>query len=181
MDFKTKPASREDIRGIAKIVRKIFEDCISEDGLYVDAIKCLELVHEKFKEVSNITVEICEDEELGNNPGRCTPDFEGNYHIQIKESVYERATNGSGGDRMHIMHEISHPIMCIFGYTPILNREFLNKELKAFESMEWQAKALAGEIMMDYDKTRGMSVLKLQSYCGVSLDAARYRKNNYNY
>ena len=76
---------------------------------------------------------------------------------------------------MHIIHEIAHAFLCLLGFTPILDRQFKNNSLRAFESMEWQAKALAGEIMMDYEKTKRMSVLELSLKCGVSEDSAMNR------
>lgn len=172
MDYKTKSISRNKIRRIAKLFREEFHECLSKDKLYFDVIRCFEIINFKYP---NVTTEICDDEELGDNPGRCIPDFKGNYHIKIKNSVYEGAKNGTGGYRTHIIHEISHAFLCMLGYTPILDREFNNKELRPFESMEWQAKALAGEILMDYELTKGLNILQLEIYCGVSIDGAIFR------
>jgi Zn-dependent peptidase ImmA (M78 family) len=104
--------------------------------------------------------------------GNCTPDYQGHYHIKIKESVYEGACEGIGGYRMHIMHEIAHAFLCLLGFTPILDRQFKNNALKPYESMEWQAKALAGEILMENELTKGMSAEELINKCGVSLEGA---------
>lgn len=172
MDYKTKRMSRVQIRLLAGIVRNVFKECISHDGLYVDVVKMFELVPYKF---DNITVEVVDDDVLKNNPGRCNPDFKGNYHIEIKESVYQGAIEGKGGYRTHIAHEISHAFLCMVGYTPICDRSFKNCELRACESMEWQAKALAGEILMENELTRGMSKKELMEKCGVSEDGAKNR------
>lgn len=172
MDYKTKKISRNKIRFIAKIYRKVFHDCISKDGVYVDVIKLFELTPHRF---NNITTEIVDDNVLDNIPGRCNPDFNGNYHIQIKESVYNGAVEGIGGYRTHIIHELSHAFLCMFGYTPVCDRSFKNKELIPCESMEWQAKALAGEILMEYNITKGMSIEELIEKCGVSIDGAYNR------
>jgi len=104
--------------------------------------------------------------------GSCIPDYQGNYLIKIKESVYEGAFARIGGYRMHIMHEIAHAFLCLLGFTPILDRQFKNNSLKPFESMEWQAKALAGEVLMDYELTKGMSALELIFRCDVSEESA---------
>ena len=169
MDYKTKRISRFQIRLLAKIYRDIFKECISNDGLYVDVIKMFELTPDKFK---NITTKIVDDDILGSIPGRCNPDFNGNYHIQIKESVYIGAVEGTGGYRTHIVHELSHAFMCMFGFTPVCDRSFKNRELNPCESMEWQAKALAGEILMENELTKGMSAEELINKCGVSLEGA---------
>ncbi len=175
MDYRTKKISRKVIRIISQVIRSFFAECISEDGLRIDVIKMLDLSHEKF---SCITYEVVEDSVLGNIPGRCKPDFNGNYHIQIKDSVYVGAAEGLGGYRMHIVHELSHAFMCMLGFTPVCDRSFSNFELSPCESMEWQAKALAGEIMMENTLTQGMSIDELMNRCGVSLDGAsnRYKR-----
>lgn len=43
--------------------------------------------------------------------------------------------------------------------------------------MEWQAKALAGEIMMPYEDTANMSVKDIMNIYGVSKDFAKTRQN----
>ena len=72
-------------------------------------------------------------------------DETGKYTIRIKESVYERACNGSGGDRMHIIHEMSHYILIEeYGFKPLTARSYGNIVVRYKPcSMEWQAKALA--------------------------------------
>ena len=70
MDYKTHPLSRKDIRLMAKLFRKYFKECVSKNGLYFDSVKCLELVHIKFDE---ITVEICPDVEMGEIPRKLYP------------------------------------------------------------------------------------------------------------
>ena len=172
MDYKTKKISRNQIRIMAKIFRDIFKECISKNGLYVDVIKMFEITPSIFK---NITTEIVPDEVLDNIPGRCNPDFNGNYHIQIKESVYIGAVEGVGGYRTHILHELSHAFMCMVGFTPVCDRSFKNRELLPYESMEWQAKALTGEILMDNDLTKGMAIEELIENCGVSRSGANNR------
>ena len=173
MDYKTKIISRNRIRSIAFFIRTFFKDCISKDGLYVDVIKLIDIVYQKTNK--SIIVEIVEDKKLKDSPGSCKPDYKGNYLIQIKESVYNGACDGIGGYRMHIMHELAHAFLCMIGYTPICERSFKNYQLRPFESMEWQAKALAGEILMDYKLTSGMTADELIDKCGVSIDSALNR------
>ena len=177
MDYKTTKLSRKHIRILAKVIRQIFKECIYKEGLYVDVVKMFELVHSKFK---NITTEIVPDEKLKDIPGECIPDYNGNYHIRIKETVYVGAISGVGGYRVHILHELSHAFLCIAGYAPISQTQYKNGELKAYESMEWQAKALAGEILMEYALTKEMTTFELMHKCGVSIDSARNRRQRSN-
>jgi hypothetical protein len=63
-----------------------------------------------------------------------------------------------------------------FGFTPILDRAFNNNEIEPrYLSMEWQAKALAGEILVPYEETIGMSKKKIRCLCKVSDSLAKYR------
>lgn len=174
MDYKTLPTSREELRKVAKAVRKIFK---CKNKYRFDVIDAFEKMPSIFPQV---TCTVVEDEDIpGEIPARCIPDMNGNYLIEVKNTVYEGAITGTGGYRAHILHEMCHAILCILGFTPILERAFKNKELPAFESMEWQAKALCGEILMPYEETEGLSVRQIIGYCKVSPESARLRYYNY--
>lgn len=110
----------------------------------------------------------------GNVPAQCIKSEEG-YLIQIKESVYLRAyEKKSGGDRMHIIHEIMHPFVDKLGFRPIFSRR-LTKDIPYYRRLEWIVKALAGEVMMPYEATIGMSVEEIMQEYGVSKVAAEKR------
>lgn len=174
MDYKTKPTSRKTLRDIAKIIRKVF-NC--SNGCCFDVITAFERIPII---IPQITTTVVDDDAFDPDvPARCIPDFSGNYLIEVKNSVYEGAVADVGGYRAHILHEMCHAILCLLGFTPILDREFKNKELKAYESMEWQAKALCGEIMMPYEETAGLSVAEIEHHCKVSNECASLRANNY--
>lgn len=168
MDYKTKAIDRHTLRMLAKIIRKIFK---SRSRFKFNVIKAFEEIHSIFP---NITVEIVEEDWM-KVPARCIPDLNGSYHIEVKESIYDGACNGVGGFRAHILHEMCHAMLGMLGYTPILSREFKNNELRAYESMEWQAKALCGEILCPYETTIGMSVEEIIKKCNVSRDCALIR------
>ena len=174
MDYKTRPISREIIRSIAQAVRKAF-GC--KNKLRFDVIDAFERASSVFP---FLVTAVVEDSELpADIPARCTPDFNGNYLIEVKNSIYEGAVAGVGGYRGHILHEICHGILCYLGFTPILDRTFKNYELNAYESMEWQAKALCGEIRVPYEETAGMTALQIMHYCQVSRDCAELRVNEF--
>ena len=97
-----------------------------------------------------------------------------NRHMKIREDVYEGAARGNGRDRMTIMHEIAHLfLIVIFGVK--LTRTFASSELPAYKDPEWQAKALAGELMCPAHMIKEMMPEQIASKCGVSIDAARYQ------
>ena len=81
---------------------------------------------------------------------------------------------GSGRDRMTIMHEICHYItLCQLNFT--LARSFEQDEIPVFCDPEWQAKCLAGEIMMPADKIYDMNPDEVSEKCGVSWPAAVFQ------
>lgn len=184
MDYKTKPIGRDEIRAIATWLRSFFE---SKNKLRFDVIRAFEMLPLKFE--GKIVTEIIEDDDISiiddlNVPSVCIPDFCGKYHIVIREQVYDGAVKGIGGYRSHIVHEMSHAVLCILGFTPVLERSFKNNEIyPSYVSMEWQAKALAGEILVPYEKTIGMTERQIMYYCKVSKSLARHRlsldKNKY--
>ena len=174
MDYKTKPTSREELRGIARFVRKLFK---CKNKYRFDVMDAFEKIPSVIPAVTCLVVE--DDEIEGDIPARCVPDFEGHYTIEVKSSIYDGAAECIGGYRAHILHEICHAILCLLGFTPILDRAFKNNELKPFESMEWQAKALCGEILMPYEETEGLSVRQIRHLCQVSRESAELHYNNY--
>lgn len=171
MDYRTKPISRKKIRVIAIFVKKELFKC--KNKYYFDVIKALEKIPFLF---GNICYEIVDDncEELKNVPAATIPDIDGNYCIKIKESVYEKAYfEKNGGCRMHIMHEICHVLLFMLGYVPYFGRAYKNYELEPFESIEWQAKALAGEILIPYYSTKHLDLNQLINKCKISEEAAQ--------
>ena len=175
MDYKTKPISRKDLRAIARWFRHQFK---CKNIFRFDVVGAFERIQSLFPQ---ITTEIVDDDSIDvisdlNVPAACNPDMKGNYHIAVRESVYMGACNGVGGFRAHILHEMCHAILCLLGFTPILDRAFNNNEIEPrYISMEWQAKALTGEILVPYDETKGMSKRKIRFLCKVSDSLASYR------
>jgi len=172
MDFRTKPTSREELRKIARIIRKVFK---CKNKYYFDVVMAFESMHKIFP---SVTTEIVPDDEEGMErvPATTIPDMKGFYHIKVKESVYEGAYfRKIGGYRTHILHEMCHTILFILGFTPYLDRSFKNSELPGYESIEWQAKALAGEMLVPYEETRDKTAEQIKSLCKVSLDCAAKR------
>lgn len=158
--------SRRELRRLAKKVRVILG---LEDTLYFPAEDVLEIIH-KFDKDAHFEV-VCADE-LEDGEHAVTDIV--NKTIKIREDVYDGACSGNGRDRMTIAHEFAHFItLCVCGFR--LARRFDDAKIPAYQDPEWQAKCLAGELMIDSDLVKGMSVDEVVSKCGVSEDAARYQ------
>lgn len=172
MDFKTKAISRSEIRNLAKEIRRKFK---CKNKYYFDVIRSFESLPILYKNVSTEIV-LDNDPELGAAPSALVFDIDGNYIIKIKESIYEGAYfDKVGGYRNHIMHEICHYILFQLGYTPDIDKVYKNSELKCYESIEWQAKALAGEVLIPYEATVGLTESEIMRKCKVSKEAAQKR------
>lgn len=92
--------------------------------------------------------------------------------IKIRSDVYDGACEGVGRDRMTIAHEFAHFItLCVCGFR--LARSFDDTPIPTYCDPEWQAKCLAGELMVDSDLVKGMSAIEISVACGVSLPAAK--------
>lgn len=85
--------------------------------------------------------------------------------------------NGDGFGRMTMAHELGHMLSFkLFGIKLYRKTSFGNK---IYEDPEWQAKCFAGELLMDYEMTTGMTINDISKKCGVSFDAAEYRVKKY--
>jgi len=93
--------------------------------------------------------------------------------IRIREDIYLGAINGIGRDRMTIAHEVAHYILLVVEDTK-LYRSFREEPIEAFRDPEWQAKALAGELLCPFHLIKGMAASQIASACGVSDEAAQY-------
>jgi len=168
----TKPISRIDLRKLSKVLRRLFG--VDEYSKF-PVLNVLEQIGEVFPGTSYIVIE---DKEMPHNvPARCSPDEKGNFLIEIKNRIYSGAYKQEiGAYRGFIVHEICHVFLYKIGFTPILERNFTNNVLPAYCSVEWQAKALCGGVMMPYEVTKNMSSEKLMSNFGVSKGFAEHRK-----
>lgn len=177
MDYKTKPLSRKDIRRFAKIFRKAFG--ASPIGPF-PVLEALESVPDIFPGSDFLIVQ---DEDLPTTvPCRCIPNgkMADSFTIEIKDSVYSGVyANQTGAYRDHICHEMCHLFLFYIGYRPFMERCYHERDLKKYESVEWQAKALCGEVMLPFNETRGYDDPEiLAEIYGVSKAQAKYRINH---
>lgn len=166
VDYSVTPRSRKDLRNLAAQIRKVLG---LEDALYFPIVELLDVLEET---LPGFSYSIIDDEELPPNKHAETNVYTG--EIRIKQSVYEGARRGKGRDRMTIAHEFSHYMtLCFLGFK--LSRTIGGDGPLPYEDPEWQAKCLAGELLVPYDLVRGMSATEVARRCGVSMDAAKYQ------
>lgn len=168
--YIVEPKSRSDMRAYANLLRRKLG---LTDVLYFPIVELLDSLAEIFPEFS---YEIVPDHVLGKDIHADTDIRTG--HVRIKESVYERACDGEGRDRMTIAHEIGHYFtLCHCGFR--LTRNFGKTEVPCFKDPEWQSKCFAGELMIPYQLTKDMNPARIARVCGVSFDAALYQSKKY--
>ncbi|MCI8332025.1 MAG: ImmA/IrrE family metallo-endopeptidase [Clostridiales bacterium] len=171
MDYETKPTNRQNLRLFAKLFRSICGFDFSEP---IDPVALLDRLPD-LEGFQDVRYEIVYGDSLpGNVAAQCIKEDD-EYVIQIKDTVYQGAyERKTGGHRMHIMHEIMHSFADKLGFKPIFSRR-LTKDTPCYKSLEWIVMALAGEVMMPYEATKGLSEKQLMEQYGVSKAAAQKR------
>ena len=164
MDYETKPTNRRDLRRFAAYVRKLFDVPLGGPFPVLEALERLPDIFE------GSNYQIVEDKKLPpRTMARCTPNYDGGFTIEIKESVYIGAYEKQIGAFLgFICHEICHIFLFEIGFTPIYARSFADGGVPAYRSVEWQAKALCAEVMLPYEETRGMKCRDLVDVYHVS-------------
>ena len=174
---------RDQVRMISKFFRKMFKI----RTIKFPVLRVLDLLESKFS--NNLYYIIDEDENFASNVMAVleTEDYE-HFCIRIRQSVYDRALLGDGASLGYICHEMCHFILIyVFGIVPktyksssgmILAKTVSNRPRKPYMSMEWQAKALCGEVMIPYEKCKKYSLRKIVKKTNSSYDQARYFLNH---
>ena len=170
MDYVTKPVSRNDLRRFAKYFREIFK---IDDSKPVPVLDLLEQLPDKFDGCHFIVIE--DDKMPKKRVACCKQEEDGGFLIEIKKYIYDGAKRGIAAYCGFILHEIVHIFMYKIGYTPILERTF-DSFTPVYCSVEWQVKALTGEIAMPYEKTRNMTIEEIMYNYNVSRGFAESRK-----
>ena len=166
-DYETYALSRLDIRFFSTIVRLK----LNIKGK-VPVVELLDILEEKY----GVTY-VIEQDELFDKKVMAYLDMlsGGEFCIHIRESVYNAACEGNYAARGFIFHEMCHYFLINwFGYGPLFNRAIGNRKVIRFKSMEWQAKALCGEIMIPYDVFTESSIKEIMECTGSSYTQARY-------
>lgn len=166
MIYIAEPIRRNELRSLAKQIRRILQ---VEDRLYIPVITVLERVMPLL--FPRFSYEYVPKEDFPEEKHGETDIV--NHIVRIREDVYYGAIEGNGRDRMTVMHEIAHYLLLvIFGVK--FERNFENTDVVTYQDPEWQAKALAGEIMCPHELIKLFFADEVAEKCGVSLSAARY-------
>jgi phage terminase small subunit len=170
MKTASEPQSRNDIKEMALSIRRALH---LEEVVFIDVIRVLEVLPLIFDE-EGFEVEICSDREMEHRTHAYTDIT--NNRIVIKESIYDRAVDGKGRDRLTIAHELGHYFLYkAFGLKYTFREE--TQEIKTYEDPEWQAKCFAGEFLMPKHIIENLTIDEIVDRCGVSKDAATYQSN----
>jgi len=167
LKYIAEPLSRGQLRRIALQIRKLIG---YEDILHFPVVYFLEIILPLLS--SGFYCEIVPKSELGYGKHGDTDVV--NRCIRIREDVYYGALNGCGRDIMTIAHEISHYILLVIGGVKFA-RTFDGTLTPTYRDPEWQAKALAGELMCPAHLIVGLTPAQIARECGVSLAAAEYQ------
>ena len=169
--YETVPRSRCELRAYARQWRKVTS---TQNQYEFPIMPFLEYIMPQF----NVGLKIIDDIEWNRNHPAGTHAFFTENTIYIKESVYDGAAEGKGRDRMTVAHEIAHALLV--PYAPIKLFRSQNGMLPpAYKDPEWQAKCLAGELLVSYDLCKNMNAYEISIRCKVSLDAAQVQKNHF--
>ena len=150
--------SRKQIREIAAFIRNLF----GINTVVFPVMKVLDMLEEKFPEHIYYVIEEDSQFEYG-----CMAYLEeespDHYCIHIRETVYNGACNRHRSYLGFINHEISHFFLVhVVGITPKRNAAgeltiYTRKMGGVYKSMEWQAMALCGELMIPYEECKDMT------------------------
>ncbi len=159
-----RPMSRLDIRGIAKIVRKL-----AGSHVYFDVVKfienCLPVLDPKF------VFSILPDSDMKGAYAKAFPEL---HLIQVRETVYNLAVKGDYRHRFTLCHELGHYLMhgaqnIVFPRT--------ERTPRPFEDPEWQANTFAGELLVTPEIAAKYEENEISKLCGASYTVASIQKN----
>lgn len=180
MDYESRLSlSRIQVREISRFARRM----LKIKTVKFPVLKALERLIDKFP--NNLYYRILTDDEFETNVmAELTPEGDDVYCIKIREKVYEKAVNCDRACLGFICHEMCHFILIhIFEAGPVLKvnesglvyaRSFKDRELPLYKSMEWQAMALCGEIMIPYEKCKKYSFRQIVSRTHSSDEQTKY-------
>ncbi|HBF67803.1 MAG TPA: hypothetical protein DDW20_00565 [Firmicutes bacterium] len=180
MDYESRLSlNRIQVREISKFARRL----LKIKTVNFPVLKALEKLIDKFPK--NLYYRILPDDDFETNVmAELVPDGSDVYCIKIRETVYEKAVYGDRANLGFICHEMCHFILIyIFDAGPVLyanesglvyTRKFKDKELPRYKSMEWQAMALCGEIMIPYEKCKNYTFKQIVSRTNSSDEQTKY-------
>ncbi len=173
IDYETYPISRQDLRIFTKFIRKELQI----NTVKLPVIKLLDYLEQHYNNI-NYSIELDTNFE-SNIMAYLDESITGMYTIHLRNSVYEAACKGEKMSIGFICHEMCHCFLISwFKYKPIYGRCLGSKKIEKYRSMEWQAKALCGELMIPYELFIDSSIEAIMKETDSSYSQARYYKEN---
>lgn len=171
MDYETKPTSRRQLRIIAKLIRNKY-------NIKTIEFPVLKILDQLIEDNPDDLFYVVEDDKKFDKNVMCyiTSASTDGYCIHIRNSVYAGAVNNVGSCLGFICHELAHFIlMHLFDFKAIINCETNPKRnISHCKSVEWQAKALCGELMIPYEECKSLDIKEIIKLTKSSEKQAKY-------
>jgi Zn-dependent peptidase ImmA (M78 family) len=162
MSYVANAVSRINLRELAEWIRKTVG---YENKPYFPIVEFMENVMPEM--FPGFNYEIVDDKELFGKEGETRPH---ENLILLPNTVYNEAVEGRGRARFSVTHEVSHYILIDDGSIALARA---NIDIPKYQDPEWQANALASEILMVPRLSVGMSAEVVADTFGVSFQAAK--------
>lgn len=180
MDYEAKIGlDRSTVRKIAYFIRKMLDI----KTIKFPVLKALGKLENKFDSCLYCSVLPDTDFEY-KVMAEMVPEGDNKYCIKIRQTVYNDAAQGKRSSLGFICHEMCHFILVhVFNIGPKMQENdpvfarSVNK-IPAYKSMEWQAMALCGEIMIPYDECKDYTFKEIVSATESSDAQAQYFLNH---
>jgi hypothetical protein len=158
------PLSRQEIRVLANIIRKI--------AGYDTNFNILEFLEKTISEKldSEFEMHVVEDEEIKGCYAKACPE---KHLIIVSETAYNGAYKGIGRHRFTLCHELGHYLL---HEADRVSFPRLDRNIKPYEDTEWQANTFAGELLVPEDIAKNFSADEIVKICGVSRQVALIQK-----
>lgn len=167
--YKAKPTSRIKIRAFAKTLRKLLG---LENAMKFPMVEVFEIL----STTGLFNYEICTKHEMGNKCGETIPSQK---LIKIREDIYDLACNGDPFSISTLAHELYHLFHHHEESVSFCRKEDGEIKRKAYEDPEWQANCFAGELLVDKDLVKGLTVEEIQEKTGASWTMSNYQLSQY--
>jgi Zn-dependent peptidase ImmA (M78 family) len=168
------PRSTENIRQSANKIREVLNVVSNSSVEKLDIVEVIDILLPQC--IPQLEVNIIQNDKMGEDHGRTYPD---KFRVELRESTYVGAFNGSGRDIFTIAHEIGH--LFLHQNAASFARAKQPSVVKPYENSEWQADQFAAELLMPYDLCLNcINALEIQYRFGVSKSAAENRFKSIN-
>ena len=154
MYYESSPTSRVQLISIAKDVKTV----LKIEDFYFPIIK----IYDDLMLSGKLAYQVVEDDDpiFKSKDELAYYSYDENL-VYIKESVWIEAEQDIGRSRFTITHELCHYLLIrVFGF----GYKEVQKEPIKYKDPDWQADFLAGALLMDFEKTEGLSVSELINY-----------------